>query len=184
MEVQTYRVVDSVLDKTDVNHLEEHGFLIAGGFGILTNVSSNVYVSALLVIYVISLLEAVVYRENEPKYGQKRNVYFAWASVGLAIVFVMLQLFVKFNTYHQVQWGKSNIEVTSAAIAGLPREVGSRGSRDATGSERILEQSGECRDTSEAESLELRRTRATDPGETGICREHRMGRHGLENKCK
>ena len=112
MEVQTYRVVDSVLDKKDVNHLEDHGFLIAGGFGILTNVSSNVYVSALLVIYVISLLEAAVYRENAPKYGQRRNVYFAWASCGLAIVFVMLQLLVKFNTYHEVQWGKSKIEVT------------------------------------------------------------------------
>ena len=30
MEVQTYRVVDSVLDKKDVNHLEDHGFLIDG----------------------------------------------------------------------------------------------------------------------------------------------------------
>jgi len=112
MEVQKYRVVDSVLDKKDVNDSEEHGFLIAGGFGILTNVSSNVYVSALLIVYVISLLEAAVYRENEVKHGQKRNVYFAWASVGLVIAFVMLQLIVKFNTYHQVEWGKSKIEVT------------------------------------------------------------------------
>jgi hypothetical protein len=38
---------------------------------------------------------------------------------------------------------------------------------DATGREWILKQRSESRDTSEVESLELRRTRAPDPAETG-----------------
>lgn len=52
----TYRTVDGVLDKKDVSADEAHGFQINGDFGILTNISTNGYVSTMVVFYFLSTL--------------------------------------------------------------------------------------------------------------------------------
>jgi hypothetical protein len=111
--IVTYRTVDGVLDKKDVDSSENHGFQIAGGFGILTNISTNVYVSALLVIYVLSLLDAAVFDGDPSKSDSKeRKTYFTWAIVFIGILFVLMHLSVHFSTWHDLEWGKSNIKAT------------------------------------------------------------------------
>lgn len=110
--IVTYRTVDGVLDKADVNPSEEHGFQIAGGFGILTNISTNVYVSALLVIYAISLLDAAVFNQDHPEKGRRRKIYFTWATMAIGVLFVLTHLFIRFSTWHELEWGKSKIKVT------------------------------------------------------------------------
>jgi len=114
MQIQSYRVVDGNLDRLDVNEQENHGFQIAGGYGILTNISSNVYFSAVLVIYVISLLDATIYPENKSKKDRKemkRTMYFSWAIGLFAVFFLLMHLILNFNTYTESKWGKSNVEV-------------------------------------------------------------------------
>jgi hypothetical protein len=110
--IVTYSTVDGVLDKADVNPSEEHGFQIAGGFGILTNISTNVYVSALLVIYAISLLDAAVFDQDQPAKALKRKIYFTWATMAIGVLFVLTHLFIQFSTWHELEWGKSKIKVT------------------------------------------------------------------------
>lgn len=110
--IVTYRTVDGVLDKADVNPSEKHGFQIAGGFGILTNISTNVYVSALLVIYAISLLDAAVFDQDHQAKNMQRKIYFTWATMALGVLFVLTHLFVQFSTWYELKWGKSDIVVT------------------------------------------------------------------------
>lgn len=110
--IVTYRTVDGVLDKGDVNAAELHGFQIAGGFGILTNISTNVYVSALLIIYVLSLLDAAVFDQDHPDTGRERKIYFTWATIAIGVLFVLTHLFIQFSTWHELEWGKSKIKVT------------------------------------------------------------------------
>ncbi len=110
--IVTYSTVDGVLDKADVNPSEAHGFQIAGGFGILTNISTNVYVSALLVIYAISLLDTAVFDQDKQAQVRQRKIYFTWATITLGVLFVLTHLFIQFSTWHELEWGKSKIKVT------------------------------------------------------------------------
>jgi hypothetical protein len=87
-----------------------------------------------------------------------------------------LEFFFQNNAYHpQASCDKCghtgcvplSVKAPPAAIAELPREVGNRGGREATESERTPEQRGESRDTFGEELSEIRRTRATGLVKTG-----------------
>lgn len=103
--LQYYRVVDGVIDQKPHDAMEEHGFQIAGGFGILTNISSNVYLSALVLIYMLSALDSAVLGVDTEQKTVTKPIYFTWASVLVGIVFVLWHMFQKFGTWHDVEWG-------------------------------------------------------------------------------
>ena len=110
--LQYYRVVDGVMDEKPPNSNEAHGFQIAGGFGILTNISSNVYLSALVVIYVISALDSALLGVDDEKTKLTKPIYFAWVTVFIGVFFVLVHMFQKFGTWHDVEWGSGTNKVS------------------------------------------------------------------------
>jgi hypothetical protein len=71
-----------------------------------------VYVSALLVIYAISLLDAAVFDQDQPAKSRTRKIYFTWATMAIGVLFVLTHLLIQFSTWHELEWGKSKIVVT------------------------------------------------------------------------
>ena len=104
---QWYRTVDGVLEKPALaaDPAERHGFQIAGGFGILTNISSNVYLSALVVLYLLSTLDAAWLGVDSAAERLQKPVYFTWVTVTVGVLFVLIHTLQKFGTWHDVEWG-------------------------------------------------------------------------------
>jgi hypothetical protein len=110
---QWYKTVDGVMQRPAhaANPTEIHGFQIAGGFGILTNISSSVYISTLVVIYVLSLLDSVVLGVEHKDKKLEKPIYFTWVTVMIGVVFVVVHIFQKFGTWHDVTWGAGTQKV-------------------------------------------------------------------------
>jgi hypothetical protein len=106
-----YRTVDGVLDKQDVSANEAHGFQITGSFGILTNVSSNVYISALVVIYLLSSLDAALYGNPDTAHHKERHIYFTWGTCAVGAVFLIVHILWMFGSWHEIEWGTGGTKV-------------------------------------------------------------------------
>lgn len=105
-QAQMYRTVDGVLDKltpSAPSAPSTHGFQIAGGFGILTNISTHVYFSALLVVYFLSAMDSAWSSKGVLK--AEKHIYYQWATVTAGVVFVLAHLFTKFSLWTQLDWG-------------------------------------------------------------------------------
>jgi len=105
-----YKVVDAVMDHPST--AEPRGFQIAGGFGILTNISSNVYLSALIAIYVLSALDSALSGVDVDSMKVFRPIYFTWLTIGIGALFVLIHTFQKFGTWHDVEWGSGTNKIT------------------------------------------------------------------------
>ena len=109
---QYYKVVDGVMDQQPTL-TEQHGFQIAGGFGILTNISSNVYLSALVVIYMLSAFDsALLGFDSTDDMKLKKPVYFTWITMVVGVFYISAHMFQKFGTWHDVQWGSGPHKVS------------------------------------------------------------------------
>lgn len=97
-----YRTVDGVLDKMPASAADVHGFQIAVGFGILTNVSPYVYISALVVIAFLSTMDVVW---NGKQHAPKNHIYFQWLTIGVIVVFGLVYLTKIFYTFTHLDWG-------------------------------------------------------------------------------
>jgi len=107
---QHYKVVDAVMDHE--SPAETRGFQIAGGFGILTNISSNVYLSALIAIYVLSALDSALSGVDFDSMKVYRPIYFTWVTIGFGVFFVLIHMFQKFGTWHDVEWGSGTNKIS------------------------------------------------------------------------
>lgn len=104
----TYRVVDGVLDGAPPSPTELHGFQIASSaFGILTNISSNVYIAALVLIYALSAFDAGILGFNKTSKLMETPVYFTWGSVLVGILFVAVNFFTHFSSWNEERWGST-----------------------------------------------------------------------------
>jgi len=97
-----YRTVDGVLDQKAQSAADEHGFQIAAGFGILTNISAYVYISAVLVIAFLSGVDAGWHTKE---YSKESHIYFQWFTIATLVVFVSVHLFQTFSVYTHFDWG-------------------------------------------------------------------------------